>query len=96
MVRLFLTFILGVTQQGIDAGWRHCIERPASHRSLPVPRSRRVVRWLLLPRRWFFYDDVLHLHLYSSVCPPLRTSQSFVLKEHFGRIMTVRLPIRRK
>ncbi|KAH9989571.1 voltage-dependent anion channel [Russula vinacea] len=29
MVRLFLTFILGVTQQGIDAGWRHCIERPA-------------------------------------------------------------------
>ena len=55
------------TQPSIDAGRCHCVERFASHGSLPIPCSWRAVRWLLLPRHWFLHDYVLHLHLYPSV-----------------------------
>jgi hypothetical protein len=60
-------FLEGGAQPNQDARRCHCVKRPARSGPRRIPRSRRVIRGLLLPGRRLLHDHVLHLYLYSSV-----------------------------
>ena len=76
----------------IDARRCHCGKCPSRLGSLRFSRGRRALCRLLFPGRWLLHDNVLHLHLYSSVCIRLFARVLIINTEgaSFGRIMTVR------